>query len=115
MIYFQKAEPKVFYPPEKYSRGIFAGLDLLHARKPEGFVDEFFNYEKLSDIWDEGLFSSECKNRVISCLGLKQYRIVDGKYSVSGNHGTVPRYHYCHTISPTVHPRIRNVLQIPFC
>ena len=49
----------MFPPPQKYARGVFGGLDLLPARKPEGFVEEFFNYEKLSEIWDEGMFNSE--------------------------------------------------------
>jgi hypothetical protein len=74
---FQKQDPKVFAPPQLYARGLFAGLDLMSARRPEGFVDEFFNHEKLSEIWDEAL---------------KIYRSVEARYDASGNHGSVPRY-----------------------
>lgn len=48
----------------------------MSARKPDGFVDEFFNNEKLSEIWDDGL---------------KIYRAVEGKYDASGNNGSKPR------------------------
>jgi hypothetical protein len=59
LISFQKENPKVFPPPQKYTRGVLGGLELLPALKPGGFVEEFFNYEKLSEIWDEGMFNSE--------------------------------------------------------
>ena len=40
-------------------------------------MDEFFNAEKLFELWDDGL---------------KTYRAMEDKYSVSGNHGSVPRF-----------------------
>ena len=76
VIHFQDEDPKVFAPPQPYARGLFAGLNLLSAQKPEGFVDEFFNHEKLSEIWEDGI---------------KVYRLVEGKYAISGNHGSIPR------------------------
>jgi hypothetical protein len=77
IIRFQNETPKIFPPPTIYARGLFAGLGLMSARKPEGFVDEFFNNEKLSEIWDEGL---------------KVYRAVSTKWETSGYHSSVPRY-----------------------
>jgi hypothetical protein len=56
---------------------LFAGLDLLSARKPEGFVDEFFNHEKLFDIWEDGL---------------KTYRAMEDNFTRSGIHGSIPRF-----------------------
>lgn len=77
LIRFQKEIPKIFPPPPIYASGLFAGLGLMSARKPEGFVDEFFNHDKLSEIWDEGL---------------KVYRAVESRWETSGYHSSVPRY-----------------------
>jgi hypothetical protein len=77
VIYFQKENPKIFSPPQIYASGLFVGLGLMSSSKPEGFVDNFFNFEKLSEMWDEAM---------------KVYRAHEDKYSISGYHGSTPRF-----------------------
>jgi hypothetical protein len=69
VIYFQDANPKIFSPPQADVSGRFDALDILSSCKPEGFVDYFFNFEKLSEMWDEAM---------------KVYRAHKDKYSASG-------------------------------
>jgi hypothetical protein len=70
---------KIIHPPPQYASGFLAGLDLMSASKPEGFADSFFNAEKLSEIWLDGL---------------KMYHEFDLKVTKSGHCGSVPDYHF---------------------
>ena len=70
---------KIFLPPTRYAGGLFAGLGLLSASKPVGFIEGFFDGQKLADIW------SDC---------LKVYRIFEGNFATSGSNGSNPRYHF---------------------
>ena len=73
------ASAKIIHPPAQYASGLLAGLDLMSASKPEGFADSFFNAEKLSEIWLDGL---------------KVYHEFDLNVTKSGDHGSVPDFHF---------------------
>ena len=79
LLQFKGGPTKLFHPPDRYVAGLLAGLGLLSGSKPVGFIEGFFDFRKLSDIW------SDC---------LEVYRIHESRFVASGMHGSVPRYHF---------------------
>jgi hypothetical protein len=68
-----------FPPPEKIVNGLLKGMDLLHGRKPSGFLDAFFSRAKLYQLWTDSL---------------SFYRKTDANWSRSGVATSDPFYHY---------------------
>ncbi len=69
----------VFPPPEKIANGLLKGMELLHGRKPSGFLDSFFSRAKLYQLWTDSL---------------SFYRKADANWSRSGVAMSDPFYHY---------------------
>jgi hypothetical protein len=68
-----------FPPPDKIAGGILKAFDLLHGRKPTGYLDSFFSRPKLFQLWADSLAS---------------YRKTHLNWSRSGTAMSDPLYHY---------------------
>jgi hypothetical protein len=69
----------IYDPPEKIAGGLLKGMDLLHGRKPSGFLDSFFSRQKLHQLWMDSLST---------------YRKSDAAWGRSGEALSNPFYHY---------------------
>ena len=69
----------VFLPPDKIINGLLKGMDLVHGRKPSGFLDTFFSRAKLYQLWTDSL---------------SFYRKTDANWKRSGNAMSDPFYHF---------------------